>query len=103
MDEPKFGRMFKVLVVGDSQAGKTTFLMRYCDNTFTSRYVPTVGVDFKVKNLDRLAGCCVQVCRIFTLGGRSRSSVWLGISQRRSDTRASIRLIASAITLSVGG
>ena len=56
MDEPKFGRVFKVLFIGDSKAGKTTFLMRYCDSTFTSRFVPTVGIDFKVKILDRLAG-----------------------------------------------
>ena len=40
---------FKVLVIGDSGVGKSSFLIRFCDNTFDGRQRATVGVDFRPK------------------------------------------------------
>lgn len=43
--------MFKILIIGNSSVGKTSFLFRYADNSFTSAFVSTVGIDFKVKTV----------------------------------------------------
>jgi GTPase SAR1 family protein len=37
----------------NSSVGKTSFLFRYCDDSFTSAFVSTVGIDFKVKTVFR--------------------------------------------------
>ena len=42
----------KYLVVGDSGVGKTSLLVRYCDDTFQTEYLTTIGVDFKIKRID---------------------------------------------------
>ncbi|KAH3761332.1 GTP-binding protein yptV1 [Pelomyxa schiedti] len=41
----------KVLIIGDSAVGKTTLLMRYCENRFDISYIATIGVDFKTKTV----------------------------------------------------
>ena len=46
-----FDYMFKVVLVGDSGVGKSSLLLRYCDDKFPDRQIPTIGVDFKVKIL----------------------------------------------------
>ena len=53
--DTSFDYMYKVLIVGNSGVGKTAFLMRYCDDTFSQSFVATVGIDFKVKNMYRSA------------------------------------------------
>ncbi|VDN23261.1 unnamed protein product [Cylicostephanus goldi] len=45
--------LFKLLIIGNSSVGKTSFLFRYCDDSFTSAFVSTVGIDFKVKTVFR--------------------------------------------------
>lgn len=42
----------KYLVVGDSGVGKTSLLMRYCEDSFQTDYLSTIGVDFKIKRID---------------------------------------------------
>ena len=48
-----FDYMFKILIIGNSSVGKTSFLFRYSDDSFTSAFVSTVGIDFKVKTVER--------------------------------------------------
>ena len=43
----------KILLVGNSNSGKSCILLRYTDNTFTDKSVTTIGVDFKLKMLER--------------------------------------------------
>lgn len=43
--------VFKILVVGNSYVGKSSFLMRLCTNAFSARYASTIGVDFYSKAL----------------------------------------------------
>ena len=44
--------LYKILLVGDTGAGKSCLLMRYVDDTFTRNYISTIGVDFKVRGVD---------------------------------------------------
>lgn len=46
-----FDYLFKILIIGESSVGKTSLLFRYADDSFTSAFVSTVGIDFKVKTL----------------------------------------------------
>ncbi|GFN86773.1 ras and EF-hand domain-containing protein-like [Plakobranchus ocellatus] len=45
-------RIFKVVFVGDSGVGKSTFLHQFCHNEFRGNFAATIGVDFQVKTLD---------------------------------------------------
>ena len=43
--------IFKLLIVGNSAAGKSNLLLRFADNIFHDTLLPTIGVDFKIKTL----------------------------------------------------
>ena len=51
--DQNFDYMFKILIIGNSSVGKTSFLFRYADDSFTPAFVSTVGIDFKVKTVYR--------------------------------------------------
>lgn len=46
-----FDCMFKILLIGNSGVGKTSFLLQYCEGKFNPAFVSTVGIDFKVKTV----------------------------------------------------
>eukprot|EP00039_Didymoeca_costata_P030459 m.29676 g.29676 ORF g.29676 m.29676 type:complete len:412 (-) comp8125_c0_seq1:17-1252(-) len=50
-DSGKGDLQLKVLVIGDSNVGKTSFIKRYAHRTFVDQYRATVGVDFALKVL----------------------------------------------------
>lgn len=41
----------KVVILGNSGVGKTNIITRYCDNQFNLNYMPTIGVDLRVKTV----------------------------------------------------
>lgn len=43
--------LIKFLALGDSGVGKTSFLYQYTDSSFNSRFISTVGIDFREKRL----------------------------------------------------
>ena len=43
--------LFKILIIGESGVGKTALLVRFMENSFTSDYITTIGVDYRVKTL----------------------------------------------------
>ncbi|KAJ8006027.1 hypothetical protein DPEC_G00123990 [Dallia pectoralis] len=43
--------LIKLLSLGDSGVGKTTFLYRYTDNKFNRKFTTTVGIDFREKRV----------------------------------------------------
>lgn len=45
--------LIKFLALGDSGVGKTSFLYQYTDGVFNSRFISTVGIDFREKRLVR--------------------------------------------------
>ncbi|XP_071618771.1 EF-hand calcium-binding domain-containing protein 4B [Heliangelus exortis] len=44
-------RLFKIIFVGNSSVGKTSFLRRFCDDRFFPGTAATVGVDYNVKTI----------------------------------------------------
>lgn len=46
-------RLFKVLVVGASGAGKSCLLLQFADGIFIDSHVSTIGVDFKLADVQR--------------------------------------------------
>nr|XP_057925894.1 ras-related protein Rab-27B-like [Doryrhamphus excisus]XP_057925895.1 ras-related protein Rab-27B-like [Doryrhamphus excisus] len=51
MADSDYDYLIKLLVLGDSGVGKTTFLYRYTDNKFNRKFTTTVGIDFREKRL----------------------------------------------------
>merc|ERR1719389_464895 len=41
--------LFKLLIIGDSGVGKSSILLRFCDDEFNDKQASTIGVDFKTK------------------------------------------------------
>ena len=44
-------RVFKVVFVGDSGVGKSSFIHRFCSDSFRHTFSATIGVDFQVRNV----------------------------------------------------
>jgi len=52
-DRMNYDYLIKLLALGNSGVGKTSFLHQYTDGTFNSRFISTVGIDFKEKRVVR--------------------------------------------------
>ena len=52
MDDDEYDFIFKVLLLGNSDVGKSSLLLRFVDSVWNDGFVPTIGVDFKVKTLE---------------------------------------------------
>lgn len=48
---PTPDRLFKIVFVGDSAVGKTSFLRRLCEARFSQGMAATVGIDYRVKTV----------------------------------------------------
>jgi len=42
----------RLLTLGDSGAGKSSLLLRYTQNEYTAEYMPTIGIDFRLKTVE---------------------------------------------------
>ena len=42
----KYDYLIKLLLIGDSGVGKSCLLLRYSDDSFTSSFITTIGIDF---------------------------------------------------------
>lgn len=48
---PEYDYLFKILIIGDSGTGKSSLLIRFCDDFFSDKFISTIGVDFKIKTI----------------------------------------------------
>jgi len=44
--------LFKLLLIGNSSVGKSSILLRFSDNIFSDNFLPTIGVDFKIRTFE---------------------------------------------------
>ena len=59
---------FKVLLIGDPNVGKTSFVQRYANDTYRADYKGTVGVDFALKVL-RVSGDTMVKLQLWDVAG----------------------------------
>lgn len=65
--------LVKLLLIGDSGVGKSCLLLRFTDDSFTTSFITTIGIDFKI--------------RIFELDGkRIKLQIWDTAGQERFRT-----------------
>ena len=62
---------FKVLTLGDSSVGKTSFIVKFIEDKFILNYIATVGLDYKHKEINLKDGKTVGL-RIFDTAGQER-------------------------------
>ncbi|MFX1295874.1 MAG: Rab family GTPase [Promethearchaeota archaeon] len=62
--------IFKIMVIGDPNVGKTSIIHRYVENVFFDSYAPTLGVDFLKKSL-KLANITVTYF-LWDVAGQSK-------------------------------
>ncbi|CAA7393135.1 unnamed protein product [Spirodela intermedia] len=48
-----FDYLFKLLIIGDSAVGKSCVLLRFADDSYVEGYVSTIGVDFKIRTVEK--------------------------------------------------
>lgn len=65
-------RQFKVLVVGDVGAGKTSLVRQSCDGYFSDKYKATIGVDFAVKKVAVSGGFATRLA-LWDIAGQERN------------------------------
>ena len=62
--------LFKVLLLGDTDVGKSSLILRYTEETFNSKLVNSIGVDFKMKKKE-IDGKIIKV-QIWDTAGHER-------------------------------
>jgi len=60
----------RLLTLGDSGAGKSSLLLRYTQNEYTAEYMPTIGIDFRLKTVE-VEGKMVKV-QVWDTAGQER-------------------------------
>jgi small GTP-binding protein len=63
--------VYKILLLGDSEVGKSCFLMRYADNVFVDNYITTIGLDYKLKYIQLDSGQVIKV-QLWDTAGQER-------------------------------
>ena len=66
----KYDYLIKLLLIGDSGVGKSCLLLRYSDDSFTSSFITTIGIDFKIKSI--LIGDSKVKLQIWDTAGQER-------------------------------
>ncbi|OON23450.1 Ras family protein [Opisthorchis viverrini] len=70
MAKKNYDALFKLLLIGDSGVGKTCLLFRYVEDTFSSSFISTIGIDFKIKTIE-LEGKKIKL-QIWDTAGQER-------------------------------
>jgi len=70
MQHPDYDVLLKLVIVGDSGVGKSSLMIRFADDHFSTNYITTIGVDFKFKT------CCLH-------GKRAKLQIWDTAGQER--------------------
>ncbi|KAF3812640.1 hypothetical protein GH733_019442, partial [Mirounga leonina] len=67
-------RIFKIIVIGDSNVGKTCLTFRFCGGTFPDKTEATIGVDFREKTVE-IEGEKIKVIQTVRSG---KGGIWEG-------------------------
>ncbi|XP_004835415.2 ras-related protein Rab-27A isoform X2 [Heterocephalus glaber] len=85
MSDGDYDYLIKFLALGDSGVGKTSVLYQYTDGKFNSKFITTVGIDFREKRVVyRASGLDGALGR----GQRIHLQLWDTAGQERCEARA---------------
>ena len=73
IEEEYYDLKIRLMLIGDSNVGKTSIIKRYCKNQFSPSYISTVGIDFETKYL-RLNGKIINL-QIWDTAGQERYKI----------------------------
>ena len=62
--------IIKILTLGDTEVGKTSIVLRYADDKFNDSKISTIGIDFKIKQINK-GGESIKVS-IYDTAGQER-------------------------------
>jgi len=62
--------LFKIVLIGDSGVGKSSLMLRFGEDQYSDQYISTIGVDFKIKEVE-LDGKSVRM-QIWDTAGQER-------------------------------
>ena len=48
----QYDHLVKLLMIGDSGVGKSCLLLRFSDDSFSTNFITTIGIDFKLKTVE---------------------------------------------------
>ena len=60
MFQTDYDYVFKILLIGNSAVGKSSLLLRFAEDIFSENFLPTIGVDFKIRTIEA-AGSIVKL------------------------------------------
>ena len=63
--------MYNVLLLGDTKVGKTSLILRFCDNYFSQVHLATIGIDFKIKDIESDSGKKMRL-KLWDTAGQER-------------------------------
>mmetsp|Transcript_23259 Transcript_23259/g.32521 ORF Transcript_23259/g.32521 Transcript_23259/m.32521 type:complete len:203 (-) Transcript_23259:414-1022(-) len=52
MANPQPDHLFKLVIIGDAGVGKSSLLLRFTEDNFSTNYISTIGVDFRFRTLN---------------------------------------------------
>ncbi|PAA56744.1 hypothetical protein BOX15_Mlig015279g1 [Macrostomum lignano] len=70
LEKNKSKKIYKIIVIGDSNVGKTCLTYRFCEGKFPTRTEATIGVDFREKTLN--IGCQEIKLQLWDTAGQER-------------------------------
>lgn len=70
MNQVDYDYIFKILLIGNSAVGKSSLLMRFAEDIFSDTFLPTIGVDFKIRTI-QAAGSKVKL-QMWDTAGQER-------------------------------
>ena len=66
-----YDRCAKIVLIGDSGVGKSSLVLRFADDTFSESHMSTIGVDFRVRNIQSEDGKVTRL-HIWDTAGQER-------------------------------
>lgn len=72
--DDSFDFLFKIILIGDSNVGKTCVVQNFKSGVFSEKQQNTIGVDFSVRTVDiegkkvKVSGLLCMVCRCVCSG-----------------------------------
>lgn len=52
MAKKSYDMLLKLMLIGESGVGKTCILFRFVDDSFSSSFISTIGIDFKIRTVE---------------------------------------------------